>query len=91
MKHLYLLLVCAFAGAQLITFTDPNLKAYLLTLSTANDIASVGINQYTALDANSDGEISIAETANVIGLKIDGPFTSLGGVEQFQGLQGIRC
>lgn len=78
----FLLFLLAFWGIQAlgqnIVFADPEFKNYLLT--------------NTAVDANTDGEISVSETAQLGTVVItDAPqITSLGGLEQFQGLTSLE-
>ncbi|RZJ30915.1 MAG: T9SS type A sorting domain-containing protein [Flavobacterium sp.] len=86
---LLLLLVTGLANAQL-TFTDPALKAYLLTSSASNNIAQDSAYQNVKIDANSNGQIEASEAAVVARLWIENvSITSLGGVEGFANLGEI--
>ena len=59
---LFLLLISAFAQAQIINFPDANFKARLLAANPSNNIATTNpnpfINTYnTTIDVNGNGEI----------------------------------
>jgi hypothetical protein len=89
-KKLLVLSVLLLAGlthAQL-TFTDPVFKSYLLSSTASNNIAMNAANQSIKIDANSSGEIEVAEAAVVDRLWIDDVnITSIGGVEGFTNLR----
>ena len=76
--------------AQNITFSDPVLKDFLL-------IAPINFNQdpnnyitYPPIDSNSDGEISMTEALNVIGLDLYYlNITNLEGLQYFTNLKVI--
>ncbi|MCZ8298379.1 MAG: hypothetical protein O9297_14305, partial [Flavobacterium sp.] len=75
--------------SPIICFNDPNLKNRLLTdLSTCYNLT---YSSYIPVDANGDGEISMAEAALVGGINIghlSGPkFTDLTGLNCFQNLK----
>ena len=79
-----------FSNAQNITFSDPVLKDFLL-------IATINFNQdpnnyitYPPIDSNSDGEISMTEALNVIGLDLYYlNITNLEGLQYFTNLKVI--
>ena len=83
-------LIFQLTDAQNITFSDPVLKDFLL-------IAPINFNQdpnvyitYPPIDANSDGEISISEALNVIGLDLYYlNITDLEGLQYFTNLKVI--
>ena len=89
-----LFLICFFlfqlSNAQNITFPDQVLKDFLL-------IAPINFNQdlnnfitYPPIDANSDGEISVTEALNVIGLDFYYlNITNLEGLQYFTNLKVI--
>lgn len=91
MKKLFpIILVCLAWGtlqAQNITFTDPNFKATLLTI-TALDSNS----NYVAVDANGDGEISISEAEAIYRLSINGfSIANIAEINYFTNLQYFTC
>jgi hypothetical protein len=83
-------LIFQLTDAQNITFSDPVLKDFLL-------IAPINFNQdvnnyitYPPIDANSDGEISMTEALNVIGLDLYYlNITNLEGLQYFTNLKVI--
>ena len=101
MKKLYFLLLVCFgflANAQVINFTDANLKAKLLAASPSNQIArGVDVWTYIKIDVNNDGEIQLTEAALVYWLNIsnqpagNSDITNLVGLEYFTNLQRLDC
>jgi hypothetical protein len=70
---IFLLFVSSFCTAQIITFPDPNFKAFLLGADSINQRACVR-NQFGGctngpIDTNGNGEIEVAEAQEVINLR----------------------
>lgn len=88
-KLFYLaLLFNGIAGAQNLIIPDANLKQWLLNASTTNGTAMNATNVSVVIDVNHDGEIQVAETANIWSLYISGStITNLSGVEGFTALR----
>ncbi|MFL9844832.1 T9SS type A sorting domain-containing protein [Flavobacterium rhizosphaerae] len=86
------LLFYGLAGAQVINFTDQNLKTKLLAEMSATP---TGYNQNEVavlIDTNQDGEIEASEAAAIYGLNISGASISdLSGLEAFSNLEWIQC
>lgn len=73
--------------AQVINFTDPNLKAKLLTNNAATDIYGDPIT----IDTNGNGEIEVSEALLVPNLNVSGAnISSLDGIASFANLQSIQ-
>ncbi len=56
-----LLLFFTISQAQIITFSDANFKARLLSANPTNQIAMDLSNTYTTIDTNNNGEIEVSE------------------------------
>lgn len=101
MKHtllMLLVLVAATASAQIVTFSDPNFKAKLLTSSSSTSVAYNSSEEYIKIDANNDGQIQVAEALlvyklNVSGASLTAPnsITNLSGIEAFANLTELTC
>ncbi len=90
-KYLLLLLLVAAgkAGAQVVSFADPQLKAYLLTSNSINSIAQINL-QSVKIDANSDGQIQVAEAQAIDRLWINSELiTDLQGIAAFSNLNEL--
>ena len=74
-------------SAQNIYFPDVNFKNKLLAASSENQTARNLINQATIVDTNSNGEISLAEAANIGGLNLyNSNISDLTGINYFTNL-----
>lgn len=96
MKKYYFLLIAlsffACTNAQIISFTDVNLKSKLLAASASNSIAQDlnGIN--FKIDANNDNEIQVSEALNVSRLLLSGSnIANLEGIQYFTNLKELYC
>lgn len=94
MKKLYSLIVVFLVAqqlnAQIITFTDPNLKARLLQSSPANSIAKNLSYENVKIDINDDSEIEVSEVINIAVLDISGSnITSIDGLSTFSNLESL--
>jgi Leucine-rich repeat (LRR) protein len=86
---LLFILIAAAANAQL-TFTDPVLKSYLLSSTAVNNIAFNASNQSMKIDANSNGQIEVAEANAVVRVWIENPdIVNLGGIQGFVNLTNL--
>lgn len=95
--YLALLLSSAYIQAQ-INVPDPVFLSKLMESETTNSIAQDNIGNNIKIDANSDGQISIAEALNVYGLDISNPYnstgpyiTSMAGIDNFPNLRSLKC
>jgi hypothetical protein len=94
MKKLLLLLmfIPVLHNAQTINFTDPVLKAKLLSASPDNNIA-YGNGGYIKIDINNDMEIQLSEAAVIDSLNIQGMpgnvITNLAGLSGFVNLKKL--
>lgn len=85
---LFLLFACTMIHAQTITFTDPNFKAKLLSVTDAYNLAGV----VTRVDTNSNGEIEYTEAVNIRSLSVDNAnISDLSGIEAFSNLRSFTC
>lgn len=93
MRNLYLLLmISGFAQAQIINFPDPAFKAKLLTSTATNNIAFNTSFESIAIDADSDGNISIQEAQVIRQLDISqAGISDLSGIENFTSLVYFEC
>ncbi len=57
----FLVLFITTTQAQIITFSDANFKARLLSANSTNQIAADLSNTYTTIDINNNGEIEVSE------------------------------
>ncbi|UOK41854.1 MULTISPECIES: DUF7619 domain-containing protein [Flavobacterium] len=96
MKKIYfaLMALCLFptANAQIVNFPDANFKAQLLLATPSNYIAYNLGNTPFKIDANSNGEIEVAEAQMVSKLIV--PHTnifSLEGIRYFTNLRELNC
>jgi uncharacterized repeat protein (TIGR01451 family) len=86
---LFLLLCTGIANAQVINFTDANLKAALLAPTNAKDLLG---NPITTVDANSDGDIDVSEAQDILELDISGAgITDFSGIENFNAMKQFSC
>ncbi|WP_130734264.1 T9SS type A sorting domain-containing protein [Flavobacterium sp. J27] len=80
----------------IVNIPDANLKAKLLSASSANNIAS-NVNPlstdtwniFTAIDTNNDGEIQLSEAQEIVHLNIMGSIGANGGIQSLQGLEAF--
>ena len=104
MRKFYFFLLAAFvfqnSKAQIIDFPDPIFKAKLLASDVTNDIARKKVwppvdGQTLVnikIDANDDGEITVAEASLVRALKVQNSgIHSVQGFELFLDLESLRC
>lgn len=89
MKKYYflLLLFCGMMKAQIVNIPDANFKAKLLASSATNSIAKNLSGQNFKIDANSNGEIEVAEALQVSSLSVDSSnIVSAVGINSFTNL-----
>ncbi len=103
MKNFYLVITCLVLSvatrAQNIIFSDPMLKSWLLATSTSSTgtVFARDLNDNLfAVDADGDGEISIAEAQQVSYFRLscssclnEYKLTSLDGIENFSNLKTL--
>ena len=86
--------------SDIISFNDPVFKAYLLSANlyelqenaTESDITYEHVDTGKKIDANSDGEISIAEAEAVTYINVSQlGVTDLSGIEYFVNLEYLNC
>ncbi len=86
-----ILLVGGIASAQVITFTDANLKSKLLTTMVVPASCWDINDQALQIDSNNNGEIEISEAEAVYGLNISGAnISDLTGLEAFVNVRWIQ-
>lgn len=93
-NYLLLVALCFFSSlkAQIITFPDANFKAKLLQANGSNTIAKDLNSSYFKIDANSNGEIEVAEALNVSYLDLrESNISSLDQLSNFSNLIGLYC
>lgn len=91
-KTLLLLIFTAIAQAQIVTIPDANFKAKLLSSSSLNTVAKNFSGNYFKIDSNNNGEIDVAEAAQVYQLRVnDSGISSLEGIESFSTLVYLYC
>ncbi len=93
MKNIFLLMLL-FTGmvkAQIVTIPDANFKAYLLSSNTTNFYARDQFNNLMVIDANSDGEIQVAEAQAVYSLFLQSNdfIQSIEGIFSFTNLTSV--
>ena len=87
----FILFVCVL-NAQVITFSDPLFKTKLIESSANNFIARDLNGDYFSIDANSNGEIEIAEALQVGFLEIENStISSLNEINNFTNLISLNC
>ncbi|TGD59059.1 DUF7619 domain-containing protein [Flavobacterium humi] len=96
MRKLYAVLLLLFvftvSNAQIVNFTDINLKTILLTSTPSNTIAKNLIGQYFRIDSNYNGEIEASEAQSVSYIDVNNQsITSLTGIEAFTNLAELNC
>jgi hypothetical protein len=87
-----------FDSSVVVNIPDPIFKARLLASSTTNQVAGVGAGIWFAADANSDGEIQVAEALEITFLRLSGfvlsdseKISSLEGINSFSNLIHLEC
>lgn len=99
-KNYFLLLfvfIYSVANAQIINFTDPNLKAAILSMEATygNFYAKDANDNYIVVDTNQDDEIQISEAEQVTELYFNAGgsvfFTDLTGLGSFSNLKILSC
>ena len=98
MKKLFyiLIMIASAADAQVINFSDPNFKSTLLSITAAGRQA-YGNGGYIKVDANSDGEIQLAEAQAVDSLTLQRfnmalpNIANLTGISGFSNLKKLTC
>src|ERR1044072_9475949 len=89
--------IYSVANAQIINFTDPNLKASILSIEAAygNFYAKDANDNDIVVDTNQDDEIQISEAEQVTELYLNAGgalfFTYLTGLESFSNLKILSC
>lgn len=88
-KIILFLLLSASALAQGISIPDANLKNVLLNVPNV----AVGIDgNFLTIDANTDGQIDLAEAAQVVELRLNAKnISSLQGLEHFHSLRQLNA
>jgi hypothetical protein len=88
---LFVLLISAYANAQVVNIPDAVFKAKLVNSSPTTTVASNGTS-FLAVDANQDGEIQQSEALNVTILYLSSSgISSLEGIQAFANLEAISC
>lgn len=78
--------------AQIVSVPDTNLKAKLLQSNTGLQIAKNLSGQWFKIDANSDGEIQLAEAQQVSALYANfSGITNMTGIQSFTSLKVLSC
>ncbi|MCF6132443.1 DUF7619 domain-containing protein [Flavobacterium wongokense] len=94
-KSYFILFVFCFVlglNAQVINFPDANFKARILQSATTNYVAKNLAGNYFKIDANSDGEIEVAEALQVSMLNASyASISYLDGLENFSNLKEFTC
>ncbi len=86
---LFLLLFTGMAEAQVINFTDPNLKTAILNSPYVVDLNG---NFLTSADLNFSGDIEMSEASQIGTLIIEnGNISNLSGMEFFTNLKELSC
>lgn len=87
-----------FDSSLVVNIPDPIFKARLLASSATNQVAGVGAGIWFAADANSDGEIQVAEALGITFLRLGGwvlpdnqKIISLEGINSFSNLIHLEC
>lgn len=89
---LFLLIISSGIKAQIVSIPDANFKAKLLQADTTNQIAKNLSGNYFKIDANSDGEIQLAEAQQVLYLNVSSSnISALTGISDFQNIQTLNC
>lgn len=94
MKKIYVFLIflSGFAQAQIINFPDPAFKAMLLTSAPNVNVAYNPDGVSFKIDADNDGEISVAEAQAVYQLYVDSAgISDLTGIENFNNVWFLTC
>lgn len=91
MIKIYLLLFAATSCYAQITIADANFKTKLLTSNaTTNRVATNNLGAFIAVDANSNGQIELAEANLVYELRISNSnISSLEGIQYFTNLRKL--
>lgn len=90
-KIYFLILLLSVFGvkAQIVTIPDANLKAKLLSASSSNVVALIGMSN-VAIDTNGNGEIEETEAAIITGLVIsNSQISDATGLESFTNLESL--
>tara|TARA_R110000868_G_scaffold5201_8_gene31981 strand:+ start:2126 stop:3430 length:1305 start_codon:yes stop_codon:yes gene_type:complete len=91
-KYLVILLFQMLASAQVVNFSDLNLKNKLLQASTNNSIALDANNNKIQIDINNDREIEINEALLVYTIDIsNSDISNLNGLEFFSNISNLIC
>lgn len=91
-KYYLILLFQMIVSAQVINFTDINLKNKLLLAGTGNSIALDANNNKIKIDINNNREIEISEAALVYTIDVSNSnITDLNGVEFFSNMSILNC
>jgi hypothetical protein len=86
LKLLFVFLAASLGiHAQVVNIPDANFKAKLLSSSPANTLAKNLSGNYFAIDANSDGQIQVAEAQQVGGIEIIDPDTDI-AIQSYEGI-----
>jgi len=103
-KYLFIvffLLIGKVSFSQIVNFTDSSFKSLLLLANVDNPLALNLNGERTVVDLNKDGEIQVAEAAQISTLSLDcgsggpcnvtWPLTSLEGIKSFTNLKSLDC
>jgi uncharacterized repeat protein (TIGR01451 family) len=95
---LFLIFIFAKSHAQVITFTDANFKARLLSANSINQIALDLYGNPTVIDTNNNGEIEVSEAEGISYLDISSnnypanqKITYLNQISYFVNLTNLNC
>ena len=100
---LYFLLVSFFTNAQIINFSDADLKAKLLSASPPTTYFAKDLSgNYTKIDTNNNNEIEVSEALQISYLDLSGQIfiggtfypnntSNLTGIEYFTNLKYLDC
>lgn len=93
-NYFYLVLIFFFysAGAQVLTISDPNFKARLLTASSINSVAKDLSGNPVKIDRNNNGLIETGEALNISYLDLShSQIMSLEGINSFVNVVYLDC
>lgn len=89
---LFIFFLIGSVNAQIINFSDANLKAKLLSASLTNTVATDINHNPIIIDTNADGEIQVNEALLVYSLNVSSSnISSLQGLNHFTNLIELYC
>jgi hypothetical protein len=78
--------------ADIVVFTDANLKQRLVNTSPLIGVATNSNNEFVSIDTNGDGEIQVSETLPIKGLNIlNSNVLNITGIQAFTNLEFFDC